>query len=39
VNGSAHASRIVSDRAESQLHISAMHHTGPQNPDEHGTYT
>ncbi len=28
VNGSAHASKIVSDRAESQLHVSDVHHAG-----------
>ena len=39
VSGSAHASHTVSDRAESQLHISDVHHTGTQNSDEHGTYT
>ncbi len=39
VNGSAHASRIVSDRAESQLHISDVHQAGTQDSDEHETCT
>lgn len=38
VHGGAHASHNVSVRAESQLHISDVHHAGTQNSDEHGTY-